>query len=49
MVLDRIGAAVVATLRPLAALLVTCTAIALVGWLVQVGADSGSVRADRST
>ena len=26
----------------------TCTAIALVGWLVQVGADSGGVRADRS-
>ena len=29
-------------------MLVTFTAIALVGWLVQVGADSGSVRADRS-
>ena len=37
-----------ATLRPLAAVLVTCTAIGLVGWLVQVGADAGGVRSDRS-
>ena len=37
-----------ATLRPLAAVLVTCTAIGLVGWLVQVGADAGGVRVDRS-
>ena len=29
-------------------MLVTCTAIALVGWLVQVGADAGDVRAGRS-
>ena len=40
--------ATVATLRPLAAVLVTCTAIGLVGWLVQVGADAGGVRTDRS-
>ena len=40
--------ATVATLRPLAAVLVTCTAIGLVGWLVQVGADAGGVRSDRS-
>ena len=40
--------AVQTTLRPLAALLITCTAIALVGWLVQVGADVGDVRAGRS-
>ena len=39
--------AVLATLRPLAAVLVTCTAIALVGWMVQVGADAGGVRTDR--
>ena len=41
-------AAVQATLRPLAALLITCTAIALVGWLVQVGADVDDVRSDRA-
>ncbi len=40
--------AAAAALRPLAAVLVTCTAIALVGWLVQVGADVGNVRAGRS-
>ena len=40
--------ATVATLRPLAAVLVTCTAIGLVGWLVQVGADAGGVRNERS-
>jgi hypothetical protein len=40
--------AALATLRPLAAVLVTCTAIGLVGWLVQVGADAGGVRAGRS-
>ena len=37
-----------ATLRPLAAVLVTCTAIGLVGWMVQVGADAGGVRSDRA-
>jgi hypothetical protein len=42
------GAATLATLRPLAAVLATCTAIGLVGWLVQVGADAGGVRNDRS-
>jgi hypothetical protein len=40
--------ATLATLRPLAAALVTCTAIGLVGWLVQVGADAGGVRVERS-
>ena len=29
-------------------MLLTCTAIALVGWLVQVGADAGNVRESRS-
>jgi hypothetical protein len=43
-----VGTATLATLRPLAAVLVTCTAIGLVGWLVQVGADAGGVRNDRS-
>jgi hypothetical protein len=42
------GTATLAALRPLAAVLVTCTAIGLVGWLVQVGADAGGVRNDRS-
>jgi len=37
-----------AALRPLAALLLACTAIALVGWLVQVGANAGDVRTGRS-
>jgi hypothetical protein len=40
--------AVGATLRPLAIVVLTCTAIALVGWLVQVGADAGDVRGGRS-
>jgi hypothetical protein len=43
-----VGTATLAALRPLAAVLVTCTAIGLVGWLVQVGADAGGVRNDRS-
>ena len=47
-VVQRVLTAVVATLRPLAAVLLTCTAIALVGWLVQVGADAGNVRESRS-
>jgi hypothetical protein len=41
--------AAAATLRPLAALLIACSAIGLVGWLVQVGADVDTVRAGRST
>jgi hypothetical protein len=47
-VVQRVLTAVIATLRPLAAVLLTCTAIALVGWLVQVGADAGNVRESRS-
>ena len=47
-VVQRVLTAVLATLRPLAAVLLTCTAIALVGWLVQVGADAGNVRESRS-
>jgi zinc-ribbon domain len=43
--LDAVGA----TLRPLAALLVVCAAVGLVGWVVQVGADVDSIRAGRST
>jgi hypothetical protein len=43
-----VGTATLATLRPLAAVLVTCTAIGLAGWLVQVGTDAGGVRNDRS-
>ncbi|HEX5898052.1 MAG TPA: zinc ribbon domain-containing protein [Solirubrobacteraceae bacterium] len=41
--------AAAATLRPLGALLIACTALGLVGWLVQVGADVDQVRAGRST
>jgi zinc-ribbon domain len=44
----RAATAVTATLRPLAAVVLTCTAIALVGWLVQVGANAGDVRGGRS-
>ena len=40
--------AATATLRPLGALLIACTALGLVGWLVQVGADVDEVRAGRS-
>ena len=46
--LRTVSTATLATLRPLAAVLVTCTAIGLVGWLVQVGADAGGVRMNRS-
>ena len=42
-----LGAAL-ATLRPLAAVLVVCTALGLLGWLIQVGRDAGGVRAGRS-
>ena len=38
-----------ATLRPLGALLIACSALGLVGWIVQVGADVDEVRAGRST
>jgi hypothetical protein len=38
-----------ATLRPLGALLIACSALGLVGWIVQVGADVDAVRAGRST
>jgi hypothetical protein len=41
--------AAAATLRPLAALLIACAVIGLVGWVVQVGADVDNVRAGRST
>jgi hypothetical protein len=41
-------AAVLATLRPLAAVLIVATALGLVGWLVQVARDAGDVRAGRS-
>ena len=40
--------AATATLRPLAAILVVCTVIGLVGWLIQVAADAGEVRTGRS-
>src|SRR5262249_28154958 len=39
----RILATAAATLRPLAALLIVCAAIGLVGWVVQVGADVDNV------
>jgi hypothetical protein len=46
--LRRVLDAVVATLRPLAVVVLACTALALVGWLVQVGANAGDVRGGRS-
>ena len=45
----RMLTAATATLRPLGALLIACSALGLVGWLVQVGADVDQVRAGRST
>ena len=45
----RVLTAGAATLRPLGALLIACSALGLVGWIVQVGADVDSVRAGRST
>jgi hypothetical protein len=48
-VAHRILTAAGATLRPLAALLILCAAIGLVGWVVQVGADVDNVRSGRST
>jgi hypothetical protein len=44
----RVLTAVTAALRPLAAVVLACTALALVGWLVQVGANAGDVRSGRS-
>jgi hypothetical protein len=41
--------AATATMRPLAALLIACAVIGLVGWVVQVGADVDNIRAGRST
>ncbi|HWK27505.1 MAG TPA: hypothetical protein VNS09_13135 [Solirubrobacter sp.] len=41
--------AALATLRPLAAVLVVFTALALAGWLIQVARDAGGVRAGRGT
>lgn len=40
--------AVIAALRPLAAVVLVCTALAFIGWLVQVGANAGDVRNGRS-
>jgi hypothetical protein len=40
--------AAVAALRPLAAVALACTALALAGWLAQVAADAGDVRGGRS-
>ena len=48
-VVRRILTAATATLRPLGALLIACSALGLVGWIVQVGADVDEVRAGRST
>jgi hypothetical protein len=45
----RVLTASTATLRPLGALLLACSALGLVGWIVQVGADVDEVRAGRST
>ena len=48
-VVRNAGTAATATLRPLAALLIACSALGLVGWIVQVGADVDDVRAGRTT
>src|SRR5204862_120269 len=45
----RVLTAATATVRPLGALLIACSALGLVGWIVQVGADVDQVRAGRST
>jgi hypothetical protein len=47
--LGRALTAGTATLRPLGVLLIACSALGLVGWIVQVGADVDEVRAGRST
>ena len=44
----RPAGAALAALRPLAAVLVICTALGLVGWLIQVARDVDGVRAGRS-
>jgi hypothetical protein len=41
--------AATATLRPLAAALIACSVVGLVGWIVQVGANVDDVRAGRTT
>jgi hypothetical protein len=46
---SRVLTACTATLRPLGALLIACSALGLVGWIVQVGADVDEVRSGRST
>jgi hypothetical protein len=46
---SRVLTAATATLRPLGALLIACSALGLVGWIVQVGADVDEVRSGRST
>ncbi len=46
---SRVLTASIATLRPLGVLLIACSALGLVGWIVQVGADVDEVRAGRST
>jgi hypothetical protein len=46
---SRVLTASTATLRPLGALLIACSALGLVGWIVQVGADVDEVRGGRST
>jgi hypothetical protein len=46
---SRVLTAGTATLRPLGALLIACSALGLVGWVVQVGADVDEVRSGRST
>jgi len=46
---SRVLTASTATLRPLGALVIACSALGLVGWIVQVGADVDGVRAGRST
>jgi hypothetical protein len=48
-VIPRILTAATATLRPLGALLINCSALGLVGWIVPVGADVDEVRGGRST
>jgi hypothetical protein len=48
-IVRRILIAATATVRPLGALLIACSVLGLVGWLVQVGADVDDVRAGRST
>ena len=46
--LRTVLSATLATLRPLAVVLVICTVLGLTGWLIQVGRDTGGVRNGRS-